>query len=63
MKNNNDEVDPEVLEMVTHWIEVLYTDSMNARISAEGRGSEVSDISMDDLFAVVSETEKFISRA
>jgi hypothetical protein len=63
LRNDNDEVDPEVLEMVTHWIEVLYTDSMNVRISAHGRVSEVTDISMDELFVVVSETEEFISRA
>ena len=44
-------------------MEVLYSDSMDAKIGVKGSVSEVSDISMDELLMVVDEAEELISRA
>jgi hypothetical protein len=41
------------LETVPHRIEVLYSDSMDVRISADGRLTELPDASTDDLLAAV----------
>jgi hypothetical protein len=63
IKNDNDGVDPEVLAGIPFWIEVLYSDSMNARVSADGHATEVRDIAMDDLLRLVDEKEELVSRA
>jgi hypothetical protein len=41
------------LEKVPHRLEVLYSDSMDVRISADGRLTEVRDASTDDLLGAV----------
>jgi hypothetical protein len=41
------------LETVPHRLEVLYSDSMDVRISADGRLTEVRDASTDDLLGAV----------
>jgi hypothetical protein len=41
----------------------MASDSMNARISANGHITEVQDISMDDLLALVDEKEELVSEA
>jgi hypothetical protein len=41
------------LEKVPHRLEVLYSDGMDVRISAEGRLIEVRDASTDDLLGAV----------
>jgi hypothetical protein len=63
VRNDNDGVDPEVLAQIPYLIEVLYSDSMNARISADGRVTEIQDISMDDLLALVDEKGELVSGA
>ena len=61
VRNDNDELDPRSLEDVICWIEIIYSDHMDANISVDGRVSRVRDISMDDLVAVVDETTELIS--
>jgi hypothetical protein len=61
MRNDNDRVESEVLAEIPYWIEVLYSDSMNARISADGHVIEVQDIAMDDLLRLVDEKEELVS--
>jgi hypothetical protein len=51
-----DGLDPEVLRGVPCWIEVLYSDSMDARISVDGRVEETLDISTDVLLRVADES-------
>jgi hypothetical protein len=63
LMRNDDRVDPEVLAGIPYWIEVLYSDSMNARISADGHVIEVRDITMDDLLKLVDEKEELVSGA
>jgi hypothetical protein len=41
------------LEKARHRLEVLYSDSMDVRISADGRLTEVRDASTDDLLGAV----------
>jgi hypothetical protein len=41
------------LETVLHRLEVLYSDGMDARISADGRLTEIRDASTDDLLGAV----------
>ena len=61
MRNDNDGVDPEVLAGVPYWIEVLYSDSLNVRISADGHVTEIRDFAMDDLLRLVDEKEEQVS--
>jgi hypothetical protein len=52
---DTDGIDPGVLEGVPCWVEVLYSDSMDARICVEGRVEEARDISTDVLLHVADE--------
>ena len=63
VRNDTDGLDLGVLEGVPCWVEVLYSDSMDAKIGVKGSVSQVSDISMDDLSRVLNEAEELISEA
>jgi hypothetical protein len=52
---DTDGIDPGVLEGVPCWVEVLYSDSMDARICVDGRIEEVGDISTHKLLRVADE--------
>jgi hypothetical protein len=47
------------LEKVPHRLEVLYSDSMDVRISADGRLTEVRDASTEDLLGAVDAAGSF----
>jgi hypothetical protein len=55
VRNDTDGMNPRVLMNVPCWIEVLYSDGMDARISVDGRIEETSDISTDVLLRVADE--------
>jgi hypothetical protein len=55
VRNDNDGLGQKALESVRFWVEVLYSDGMDARVSADGKVSEAADISMEDLLRVVDE--------
>ncbi len=55
MHNDNDGLARRVLDAVPFWVEVLYSDSMDAQVSVDGRVEEISDISMEALLALVDE--------
>ncbi len=61
--NDNDGLDQRLLSGVPCWVEVLYSDSMDAKIGVKGSVSQVKDISLDDLSRVVNEAEELISKA
>jgi hypothetical protein len=61
--DDNDGMDQRLLSDLPCRVEVLYTDSMNAKIAVDGSVSEVSDISIDDLTGVLKEAERLISEA
>ena len=48
----------EALEAVPHRIEVLYSDGMDARLSADGRITVLRDASTDDLLRAVDAGER-----
>jgi hypothetical protein len=51
-----------VLETVPYRIEVLYSDGMDARISADGRLTEVRDASTEDLLGAVDGAAELAER-
>jgi hypothetical protein len=53
--NDTDGLNEGVLEGLLCWVEVLYSDSMDAKISVDGHLEEVSDISTDDLLRAADE--------
>ena len=55
VRNDTDGLDRGVLEGVPCWIEVLYSDHMDARISVDGRVEESEDISTEVLLRVTDE--------
>jgi hypothetical protein len=55
VRNSNDGFGQQALASIPFWVEVSYSDSMDARISADGEISEVDDVSMEDLLRVVDE--------
>jgi hypothetical protein len=50
-----DRLDPEVLDGVPFWVEVRYSDSMDAKISINGRAEVTRDISIERLLRVADE--------
>jgi hypothetical protein len=50
------------LEAVPHHLEVLYSDSMDVRISADGRLTEVRDASTEDLLGAVDSAASLADR-
>ena len=55
VRNDTDGLDPRVLEGVPCWVEVLYSDSMDAKISVDGRIEVAKDISTEELLGVADE--------
>ena len=55
VRHDTDGLDPRALTNVPCWIEVLYSDSMDARISMDGRVEKSRDISTDVLLRVADE--------
>ena len=60
---DTDGVDAEALVGVPFWVEVRYSNDMDARISADGEVSEVADISMEDLLRAVDEAAVHLGSA
>jgi hypothetical protein len=55
VRNDTDGLDPGVLEGVPCWVEVLYSNNMDAKISVDGRVEEAEDISTEELLRVADE--------
>lgn len=60
VRNDTDGADMELKGEVLCWVEILYSDSMHARISMSGEVWEIRDISVDDLLGIVERTQKLI---
>jgi hypothetical protein len=52
VRNDTDGLDTGVLAGVPTWVEVLYSDSMDAKICVDGRVEEVQDMSTEELLRV-----------
>jgi hypothetical protein len=61
--NDTDGLDQGVLEGVPCWVEVCYSDSMDAKISVDGRVEVAKDISTDDLLRAADEAAARAPRA
>jgi hypothetical protein len=55
VRNDTDGISSGALAGVPCWVEVLYSDSMDAKVSVDGRVEEISDISVDELLRVADE--------
>jgi hypothetical protein len=53
--NDTDGLDPGVLDGVPFWVEVCYSDGMDAKIGVDGRVEEARDISTERLLRVADE--------
>jgi hypothetical protein len=62
VRADTDGLDLLMLESVPCWVEVMYSDSMNARIALDGSIEEISDMPIDDLLRVMDEAERFLLR-
>jgi hypothetical protein len=60
VRNDNDGLEPLLLEHIPCRVEIMYTDGMNAKIALEGSIEEVSDIAIDDLLTVADEAEQIL---
>ena len=60
--NDNDGLAPVAVADILCRIEVLYSDSMDARISADGEHSTASDMCMEDLLRVVDRATALAER-
>src|SRR3712207_5677418 len=61
--NDTDGLDEGVLQGVLCWVEVGYSDSMDAKICVDGRIEEAKDISTDDLLRAADEAAAWARRA
>ena len=60
MRNGTDGADIDQLTGALCVIEVLYSDSMDVRVSLDGEVREIKDICIDDLIGIIEETERLI---
>lgn len=42
------------------WIEILYSDGLNARVSLDGKVWEIEDICVDELIGLIEQAERLI---
>lgn len=57
IRNDTDGVDMDLMGDIRCWIEILYSDGMDARVSLDGEVWNVTDISTEDLLEIADRTE------
>lgn len=60
VRNDTDGADMEKLREALCWIEILYSDGLNARVSLDGEVWEIEDISIEGLIGVIERAEASI---
>ncbi len=60
VRNDTDGADTDRLEGALCWVEILYSDGLNARVSLDGKVWEIEDMCMDDLISLIEQTERLI---
>lgn len=63
VRNDTDGIDPGVLAEVPCWVEVLYSNNMDARICLAGRVEEAEDMSTEGLLRVADEAADLTGRS
>jgi hypothetical protein len=58
--NDTDALDPGVVDSVPFWVQVRYSDGMDAKISIDGRVEETRDISIERLLKVSDEAARAV---
>jgi hypothetical protein len=58
---DDDGVQTESPDGVVCWVGIIIDDHLNARISVNGKISEIHDVSLDEFIAALDETERLIS--
>ena len=61
VSNDADGLNPEALDGILCWVEVLYTDHMSARIRVDGRVEEVKDMDLQRLRELVDEAREMVT--
>jgi hypothetical protein len=60
VRNDTDGADMERMSDALCWVEILYSDSLSARVSLDGEVWEIEDICMADLISIIEQTERLI---
>ena len=60
IRNDTDGADMSLQTGVMCWIEVLYSNGLNARVSLDGEVWEIEDISIENLLEIVERAEELI---
>ena len=60
VRNDTDGAGMERLAGALCRVEILYSDSLNARVSLDGKVWEIEDICIDDLISLIEQTERLI---
>ncbi len=60
VRNDTAGADMERLAGALCWIELIYSDGLNARVSLDGEVWGIEDICIDDLISLVEQTERLI---
>lgn len=63
VRNDTDGVDMELMKDILCWIEVLYSDGMDARVSLDGESWEIKDINTEGLLEIADRTQRLIPEA
>ena len=58
IRNDTDGADMDLMGGIHCWIEILYSDGMDARLSLAGEVRNIKGISTEDLLELVDRTEK-----
>jgi hypothetical protein len=60
VRNDTDGADMEQQAGALCWVEILYSDRLNARVSLDGEVREIEDMCIDDLISLIEQTERLI---
>ena len=63
VRNDTDGVDMHLMGGIRCWVEVLYSDGMDARISLDGEVWNVTDMTTEDLLEIADRTEELTLEA
>jgi hypothetical protein len=55
------ETSTEIRKRVFSWIEIRYTNSLDAIVSVEGKETRIEDIDIEELLGVLDQTEELVS--
>jgi len=61
VRSDTDGLGPEALAEVPFRVEVIYSDSMDAKVILDGQEEEVKDASTEDLLRVADEARRWLS--